>query len=133
MKKLATRSQPEPVRFAIGLAAIGAILVILSGCSTQPTLQSYDAVSRAMHAVRVADSDGAASGAPSEYQLAADRLASSRSAYDDNRFEDARRLAEQAHIHARIAVSRSRTMATYARISALDRNRLASNNSGGRP
>lgn len=92
-----------------GLAAPAILLGALlgAGCATPPVPDAQIAVSRS--AIEDAMSAGATQAAPLELQHARDRMAQADAAVDAKRYDDARRLAEEAEVDARLATAKART------------------------
>ncbi|HZX31421.1 MAG TPA: DUF4398 domain-containing protein [Rhodocyclaceae bacterium] len=84
-----------------------AAILLLAGCASPPRPDAQFAVSRS--AIEEALGAGATQSAPLELQHARDKMARADAAVDAKNFEDARRLAEEAEVDARLAAAKART------------------------
>jgi hypothetical protein len=97
------------------MQACGRILVtvagaaLLAGCAGGTPPETELALARS--AMDEATRDGAAERAPQQFILAREKLAQAEAASRDEEYTDARRLAEQAEVDARLASAMSRTAA----------------------
>ncbi len=91
-----------------------ALLALVSACATTPPDRSI--LENARNAIEQAESARAEEYAPIELRYADERLASATKALDDDRPEDARRLAEQAEIEAQLALARTRAALARAEL-----------------
>ncbi|MGE5493489.1 MAG: DUF4398 domain-containing protein [Actinomycetota bacterium] len=82
-------------------------ILLLAGCASPPRPDAQFAVSRS--AIDDALGAGAAQSAPLELQHAREKMARADAAVDAKDFEDARRLAEEAEVDARLAAAKART------------------------
>jgi uncharacterized membrane protein YqiK len=91
--------------------SLGAILLCTAagilGCAT--ILVPTEQMSNAEIALRKADESGAAQYAPLELHVAREKLDEAGLAFEDERYEQARRLAEQAFVDAEHAEAKART------------------------
>jgi len=88
-----------------GLAVVLPALAIVSGCAGRKPVAE---MARAEQAVRHAQTTSEAQRyAPVELSAAQDKLAAARRALDDNEYDDARRLAEQALADAQLAEAKA--------------------------
>ena len=107
MKKIKRITTEPALRFSFGLALIGSLLILISGCSANPPLRTYDSLSRAMYVVEQSNTPVVVDFAADDQQHAAENLRLALDAYDNGRYESARRLAEQAQLQAQIATTRA--------------------------
>ncbi len=96
----------DPTSTRTRLIAGAALLALLSACATTPPDPSI--LDNARNAIEQAESAQAEEYAPIELRYANERLASARQALENERPDDARRLADQAEIEAQLAVARTR-------------------------
>lgn len=89
----------NPVAQRIGLAAIGVLL--MAGCASAPAPTDQMAVSRA--AVSGALSAGGNQFAPVQTRSALEKMEAAERAMASKDYEEARRLAEQAEVDAKLA------------------------------
>ena len=89
------------------MVAAGAAL--FAGCSGGAPPETELALARS--AMDEATRGGAAERAPQQFILAREKLANAEAANQDGQFTEARRLAEQAEVDARLASAMSRTAA----------------------
>ncbi|HMM47288.1 MAG TPA: DUF4398 domain-containing protein [Thiobacillaceae bacterium] len=89
----------NPVAQRIGLAAIGVLL--MAGCASAPAPTDQMAVSRA--AVSSAMSAGGNQFAPVQTRSALEKMEAAERAMASKDYEEARRLAEQAEVDAKLA------------------------------
>jgi non-homologous end joining protein Ku len=87
----------------MGVALICGGLVIC-GCAGKPPLEK---LSQADLAVQQADKSTASQYAPLELQIAREQLDSAKRAMDTKKYEDARRLADQALVNAQLAEAKA--------------------------
>ena len=88
-------------------AAAACSLLVLAGCATAPPPLEEMAVART--AVSDAVRAGGAEYAPGELAAAQDKLDLGNVAAADHRYEDARRLAEESAVDARLAATTARS------------------------
>jgi hypothetical protein len=88
---------------SLALLTVGIALV---GCSAR---KPVDTVARAEMAVDHAVQNNAGAHAASDLQLAQDKLSSSRRAMDRDDNEEARRLADEALVHAQLAEAKAKS------------------------
>lgn len=81
--------------------------LLAAGCASAPVPEAQLAVSRS--AINEALATGAADSAPMELQNARNKVAQADAAVAADRNEDARRLAEEAEVDARLAAAKART------------------------
>ena len=91
-----------PKKF-LTLAALGSVLA-LTGCAGDPPKTQLAVTNQAITA---AESAGAVEFAPIEMQNARNKLTEAQKAENDKKYEDAKRLAEQAEWDARVAERRA--------------------------
>ncbi|HZR81521.1 MAG TPA: DUF4398 domain-containing protein [Candidatus Binatia bacterium] len=103
---------------AFSLLATAALAVVATGCAGRKPVAT---VARAEMAVDHAEDAQAAVYAPVELQVAQDKLASARWAMDRNDNDEARRLANEALVHAQLAEARADSES--ARIAAAETRR----------
>lgn len=96
----------DPTSTRTRLIAGAALLALLSACATTPPDPSI--LDNARNAIEQAESAQAEEYAPIELRYANERLASARQALENERPDDAPRLADQAEIEAQLAVARTR-------------------------
>jgi hypothetical protein len=97
------------VRHWLGVPVLGAALA-MSGCSAaQPPVAS---VAQAEMAVRQADESPAPQHAAAELRVAREKLLAAQKAMDDEDYEEARRLAEQATVDAQFAHTKASSVQT---------------------
>lgn len=89
-----------PGRSAAALAALGLSAAVLAGCAGNPPTEQF-AVANAV--ITSAESAGAQQYANTELQMARDKLQRAQMLLDDEQYDEARRLAEQAQWDARVA------------------------------
>jgi hypothetical protein len=82
------------------------VALIAAGCAGNPPTEKVEV---AEAAVRQADTRGAGDEAALELRLARDKLERARVAMADERYVDARRLAEQAQVDALLAEAKSQS------------------------
>jgi hypothetical protein len=82
--------------------------LFVAGCGTPPPTEKVEV---AEAAVRQADTRGAGEDAALELRLARDKLARAQLAMEDERYVDARRLAEQAQVDALLAEAKAQSAA----------------------
>lgn len=87
----------------IGMALVCGI-VAMSGCAGKPPLEK---LSQADLAVQQADKSTASQYAPLELQIAREQLNSAKRAMDTKKYEEARRLADQALVNAQLAEAKA--------------------------
>jgi Domain of unknown function (DUF4398) len=87
----------------IGVALSCGILA-MSGCAGKPPLEK---LSQAELAVQQADKSTASQYAPLELRIAREQLDSAKRAIDTKKYEDARRLADQALVNAQLAEAKA--------------------------
>jgi hypothetical protein len=93
----------------LGVSVLGAALVV-SGCSAaQPPVAT---VASAEMAVRQADEGLAPQHAPAELRVAREKLVAAQKAMNDEDYEQARRLAEQATVDAQLAHAKAHSVQT---------------------
>jgi hypothetical protein len=93
-------------------------LLVAAACTTNAPPPS---LTQAAQAVSAAEAQGARQFAPTEMQVAADRLAAARSALDNDRYEMAARLADEAVINARLAQARMEDAQAQAALAEVGR------------
>jgi hypothetical protein len=104
------------VRRWLGFPVLGAILVV-SGCSAkQPPVA---AMSRAEMAVHQAEESPVPNEAPAELRVAREKLLAAQKAMDDDDYEEARRLAEQATVDAQLAQAKASSAETQQQAAEL--------------
>lgn len=91
-------------RVAVALAAAGALTVLGCAARRPPTAK----LATADNAVRQATEGEAAQYAPLELRLAREKLDKAKKANEDEEYERARRMAEEAYADAELASARSR-------------------------
>jgi hypothetical protein len=97
------------VRHWLGVPVLGAALAV-SGCSAaQPPVAT---VASAEMAVRQADESPAPQHAQAELRVAREKLAAAQKALNDEDYEEARRLAEQATVDAQFAQAKANSVQT---------------------
>lgn len=84
------------------------VAFVVAGCGTPPPTEKVEV---AEAAVRQADTRGASEDAALELRMARDKLARAQTAMEDERYVDARRLAEQAQVDALLAEAKSQSVA----------------------
>jgi hypothetical protein len=86
---------------------VGALLTlpVFAGCASVPPPIDQLAVSRA--AVDQARAGGAVAAAPADYERARERLLAAEAANRDERYREARRLAQEAEVDARAALAKA--------------------------
>jgi hypothetical protein len=96
-----------PMSFSFRRIAAGALVALpaLAGCASVPPPVDQLAVSRA--AVDQARAGGAVAAAPADYERALQRLQAAEAANRDERYREARRLAEEAEVDARAALAKA--------------------------
>jgi hypothetical protein len=87
-------------------AALLAVTVVLGGCASLPRPESQ--LAAADLALRSAEQADAAHHAPLEMRRARDAYDEARSAAQDERYLEARRLAESAEVDAQLAATKAR-------------------------
>lgn len=92
-----------PKKLALLAAMTGTL--VLTGCAGDPPTTQLAVTNQAITA---AESAGAVEFAPLEIQNARTKLTDAQKAEQDKKYEDARRLAEQAEWDARVAERRAR-------------------------
>jgi hypothetical protein len=95
--------KPSSVRRLAAVAVIAGPL--LAACASVPPPVDQLAVSRA--ALDQARAGGAVQAAPADYNRALERLQAAEAANRDERYREARRLAEQAEVDARAALAKA--------------------------
>jgi hypothetical protein len=106
---------PRHLLRPFALAATSAMTLAVAGCastSPPPTVQMTVATA----SVDAANATGAQTYAPTELQLANDKLTAARKAMADKDYDVALRLSEQAHTDAQLAIAK--TQSTKARAAA---------------
>lgn len=98
----------------IRLLAAGALLALIAGCATTPPDSSL--LDNARAAIEQAEAADAEEYAPIELRYANERLAAADQALENDRPDDARRLAEQAEIEAQLALARTRAALARAEL-----------------
>lgn len=98
---------PSLGRFFALWGDILAVAASCAGCASAPVPDTQLAVSRS--AINDALSAGAAESAPQDLQNARDKLAQADAAVASNQHENARMLAEEAEVDARLATAKART------------------------
>jgi hypothetical protein len=101
-KAMTSRRWRKGGTLGAGLTALG----MLAACSSTPA--PVGEISAAQTAVTAAEQADAAQHAPAELDRARDKLVRAQAAMQDDDNEDARRLAEQALVDARLAEARAR-------------------------
>lgn len=99
------------LRFTTAARALmlgSALLLVLGGCASTPVPTSQMAVAEA--SVQNANSSNTSEHAPGELQIAIAKLASARDAMSRKDYVEARRLAEQAELDARVAQVRAQSV-----------------------
>lgn len=86
------------------------VLLTVAGCAGTPVPRAQLAVSQ--RAIEDAKTAGAAQAAPLDLQRAQDKLSRAQAATAEANNEQARRLAEEAEVDARLAAARARTART---------------------
>ncbi len=100
----------KPIR----LSAAAALLALLAACATTPPDPSM--LDNARDAIAQAESANAGEYAPIELRYAHERLRQASQALENDRPDDARRLAEQAEIQAQLALARTRAALVRAEL-----------------
>jgi len=85
------------------IVAVLPLVLAVAACGSSPPPPS---LSQAEQAVNAAEAQGARNFAPQEMQTAADRLAAARAAIENDRQEQAARLAQEAVVNAQLAQAR---------------------------
>jgi len=80
-------------------------LPAFAGCASVPPPVDQLAVSRA--AIEQARANGALAAAPADYERALERMRAAEAANRDERYRDARLLAEEAEVDARAALAKA--------------------------
>jgi len=100
-------SSMNAVKDSLGLIGMAGILVLVTGCaSVAPPREQLGA---AEAGVRQASATKASQYAPTELRMASDKLARAQTAMHEKRYDEARRLAEEALVDAQLAESKART------------------------
>lgn len=100
----------KPIR----LLTAAALLALLAACATTPPDPSM--LDNARGAIAQAESAKAGEYAPIELRYAHERLQQASQALENERPDDARRLAEQAEIQAQLALARTRAALARAEL-----------------
>ena len=106
------------------LAVITGMLIALAGCASKgepPVAQ----LATARASITQAESAGALQSAPVEILAARDKLGRAEAAVREERFADARRLAEQAEVDAELAERKTRAAKSAAAVEELARGNAA--------
>lgn len=102
------------------LIPAGLMIVLLIGaCATTPPDPSI--LDNARKAIEQAEAAEAEKYSPLELRFARERVSAARIALEDEREEDARRLADQAEIEAQLALSRTRAALARAELARKER------------
>lgn len=99
---------------SIRLLAGATLLALLSACATTPPDPTL--LDNARNAIAQAESANAEEYAPIELRYARERLQSAAAALENDRPDDARRLAEQSEIEAQLALARTRAALARAEL-----------------
>jgi Domain of unknown function (DUF4398) len=100
----------------MSVSVVGAALAV-SGCSAaQPPVAS---VARAEMAIRQAGESPAPQHASAELRVAREKLLAAQKAMDDDDYEEARRLAEQATVDAQLAQAKASSAETQQQAAEL--------------
>ena len=100
------RRRHQPLTGTVAALALGALV---AACGSTPP-PPVDTVSAAQTAVTAAEQVNAATLAPAELDRARDKLLRAQAAIQRDRNVEARRLAEQAAVDARLAETRARAV-----------------------
>lgn len=114
--------KPALRRAALAIATVAAIG--LAGCSSKATAPVAQ-LATARASITQAESAGAMQLAPVEILAARDKLGRAEAAVREERFADARRLAEQAEVDAELAERKTRAAKSAAAVEELARGNAA--------
>ncbi|HMA97944.1 MAG TPA: DUF4398 domain-containing protein [Wenzhouxiangella sp.] len=96
------------------LPAVIALLILATACATTPP--DPRVLSNAEQAINVAREAGAEEYAPLELNFAVEQLEMARFQLENNRADEARRLADEGEIEAQLALARSRAAQARAEL-----------------
>lgn len=95
------------------------LLALLAACATTPPDPAI--LDNAREAIEQAEAAECQEYAPLELRFAHERLSAAEKALDNERVDDAQRLAEQAEIEARLAIARTRAALARAELQTKQR------------
>lgn len=101
------------------LLAPAALLTLMAACATTPPDPRL--LDNARDAIAQAESAEAEEYAPLELRFAHERLTAAEQALDNEREDEARRLAEQAELEAQLALARTRAALARAELQSKQR------------
>lgn len=104
----------DAIMSTIRLFATAALLALITACATTPPDPSM--LNNARNAIAQAEASQAEEYAPIELRYARERLQGATQALENDRPDDARRLAEQAEIEAQLALARTRAALARAEL-----------------
>jgi hypothetical protein len=114
---MAAAASTAPLR-APTTALAACVLALVAGCATAPPPVEEMAVARS--AVSDAVSAGSAEYAPAELSSAQEKLELGHAAAADRRYDDARRLAEESEVDARLAATTARSRKAQDAVAEVD-------------
>jgi hypothetical protein len=94
------------VRAVLGML-IAMTILLMAGCAAK--VAPIENISNAQMAIKEAEESDAAVYAPLELKLATDKLSQARTALQAEEYEEARRLANEALLDAKLAEAKSRS------------------------